>query len=78
MAKNICARVGERIRVLRMRRRWRQIDLAEHADVSQKHISDVESGKTETGLLTLERIALALNVAPAELLQFDSPPPVKR
>ncbi len=69
MAKDICVRLGRRIRALRRRRGWRQIDLAAHAELSKTHVSDLESGKREICLLTLERIAIALETTPSDLLQ---------
>ena len=74
MAENICVKLGRRIRGLRRRRGWRQIDLAEHAQLSMTHISDLERGQREICLLTLERIAIALEVTPSELLRFDAIP----
>jgi transcriptional regulator with XRE-family HTH domain len=38
-------RFGRLIRVLRQRRRWRQVDLARRADTSQSVISDLELGR---------------------------------
>ena len=70
MAEDICSNVGRKIRALRRKRHWRQIDLAEHAGISQKHISELESGKTEACLLTLNAIAIALGVTPDELLRI--------
>ena len=61
--------LGKRIRSLRIRKRWRQSDLAAHAEISQTHISDLELGRREICLLTLERLALALDVTPSELLR---------
>lgn len=40
-------RIGRVIRVLRLRRGWRQIDLAIRAGVSQSAISDMERGRIE-------------------------------
>lgn len=69
MSSNICVQVGKRIRTLRRRKGWRQIDLAAHAEVSKTHITEVERGKRELCLNTLERIARALEVHPADLLR---------
>lgn len=61
--------LGRRIRLLRRARGWRQIDLAAHAELSKTHICELELGKREIGLVTLERIAVALDTQPSELLQ---------
>ncbi len=68
MATDICIRVGERIRVLREERGWRQIDLAEHAHLHKNHISEVERGQREVGLRALEAIANALGVLTSQIL----------
>jgi transcriptional regulator with XRE-family HTH domain len=68
MSTGICQQVGKRIRTLRQKRGWRQVDLAVAAGVGKTHISDIENGKRELGLLTLERIANALGLPPGDLL----------
>lgn len=69
MESTLPMRVGRRIRSLRRRKEWRLVDLAEQSGVSKTHISDIETGKREVCLLTLERIAIALNVHPSDLLK---------
>jgi len=69
MATDICIRLGKRIRQLRKARKWRQIDLAAHAKLSQNHICDLERGQTEIGLRNLEAVARALDVTPDKLLK---------
>lgn len=69
MASNICVLLGERIRLLRKRKGWRQIDLAEHSGVHEVHISDLERGTREVGLLTLFAIAQALEVTLSDLFK---------
>ena len=36
--------------------------LADHADIGQDHLSELERGKKEIGIRVLERIAAALDV----------------
>jgi transcriptional regulator with XRE-family HTH domain len=57
---------------MRERRRgrgWRQIDLAAHAELSKTHICELKTGKREVGLLTLRRIAVALEVKMSDLFR---------
>ncbi len=68
MATEITVLLGKKIRELRKERSWRQIDLAAHAELSKTHVSELESGKREVGLKTLERIADALEVRMSEIL----------
>lgn len=69
MASDICALVGEKIRKLRKKKGWRQIDLAEHSGVHEVHISDLERGAREAGLRTLHALSQALEVKLSELLK---------
>lgn len=69
MTRDICVVLGERIRQLRTERGWRQIDLAEHAGVHENYISDLEMGRKEICLRTLQSVAAAFNLKAAELLR---------
>ena len=69
MASGIRVQLGERIRDLRRKRGWRQIDLAVHAELSKTHICDVETGKREIGLEALKRVAEALDQTLSDLLK---------
>jgi len=69
MATAICIQLGKRIQKLRRARGWRQIDLAAHAELSKTHVSDLERGYREVGLLALLRIAHALDMKMSDLLK---------
>lgn len=62
MATDICVRVGRRIRVLRTKREWTQAMLADHAELTREHLSELENGHKEIGIRALEKIARALGV----------------
>ena len=68
MPRDICTSLGKRIRELRKERGWRQIDLAEQAGINENYVSDLETGKKEVCLRTLQVLARALGVKTAELL----------
>ena len=68
MATDICVRLGRRIRVLRTERGWTQQVLADHAEISREHLAELEAGNKEAGIRTVERLANALNVKTASLL----------
>ena len=55
-------RVGRRIRVLRSEREWTQAMLADHAELTREHLSELENGHKEIGIRALEKIAQALGV----------------
>lgn len=61
MAKDICVAVGDRIRDLRVRKNWRQIDLAAYAEISENDVSDLELGRKEFCIRTLQAIASAFD-----------------
>ena len=49
--------IGKRIRTLRKRKGWTQIDMAVTLDMNRGHISDIEQGKREVGIIGLQAIA---------------------
>lgn len=68
MARDICILLGQRIRELRMAKNWRQIDLAEQAGINENYVSDLEIGKKEVCLRTLQALAGALGLKIEELI----------
>jgi transcriptional regulator with XRE-family HTH domain len=56
------------VRRLRYAREWSQEELAHRAKVSRVYVSYVENRKQVPTLITLERMAKAFAVDPAELL----------
>lgn len=69
MATDICVRFGKRIRELRKKRGWTQVYLAEHTGFGSVYISQLEHGKKEPGLRTIEVLALSFDLTPAQLLK---------
>jgi transcriptional regulator with XRE-family HTH domain len=63
MATDICIRIGRRIRDLRLKQGMTQTILADHAQITREHLSELENGKKEIGVRTLERITAALGVS---------------
>lgn len=59
--------VGERIRVLRKRKQLSQLALSARSGIDRTYLSDIENGKRNISLLTLNNLALALDV-PIEML----------
>ena len=68
MATDICVRIGRRIRLPRTERGWTQAMLADHAELTREHLSELENGNKEIGVRALERIAIALDKNLSELL----------
>jgi transcriptional regulator with XRE-family HTH domain len=65
----LLVRLGERIQTLRKAKGWTQTDLAVHLDMNRGHISDIERGKREVGIITLQVIARGLETTMAQLLK---------
>ncbi len=69
MARDICVRLGQRIREFRKTRGWRQLDLAAHSGLNENYISDVELGRKEICIRSLKKIASGLGVPLAKLME---------
>jgi transcriptional regulator with XRE-family HTH domain len=69
MATDICVRFGRRIRELRRKRGWTQVYMATHTGLGSVYVSQLELGKKEPGLRTIEILALSFEMTPAQLLR---------
>src|SRR5215213_8959223 len=61
-------RLGERVRTIRSRRGMSRKALAKHSDVSERYLAQLESGTGNCSVVLLRRIAQALSVPIAELI----------
>jgi XRE family aerobic/anaerobic benzoate catabolism transcriptional regulator len=62
------ARLGERVRTMRSRRGMSRKVLARHSDVSERYLAQLEAGHGNCSIVLLRRIADALSVPVAELV----------
>jgi transcriptional regulator with XRE-family HTH domain len=71
METNIRLRIGKRIKELRKKQKMTQARLSETAGIDYKYLQRLE-GKNPPALKvdTIEKLAEALRVKPAELLKF--------
>ena len=69
MATSICVRFGRRVRELRKKRGWTQVYLAAHSGLGSVYISQLEHGKKEPGLRTIEILAISFDLTPAQLFR---------
>lgn len=60
---------GDKVRGLRKARGWLQQDLADQAGVSMQTVSNLETGRHAPEFPTLAKIAKALGVGLADLLE---------
>ena len=65
----IASRFGERLRELRKLRGWTQVRLAEELGIDRSYISDMENGKKNVCLPTMEVIAQGFEISLAQLVR---------
>ncbi len=63
--------LGRRIRNLRKRKGITIAELAEMAEISQKHLGEIELGKQNPTIETIERISHIFNMSLSELFDFE-------
>src|SRR6478752_7645242 len=68
------AELGARVRAWRARRGMTRKQLAHDSGLSERFLADVEGGKGNVSINSLEAAARALNLTILDLLQ-DAPPP---
>jgi len=66
---------GERVRAERARRGMSRKLLADHAGISERYITQVESGKGNVSILLLRQIAAALGLPLSRLVEDENPSP---
>lgn len=66
---------GERVRAERARRGMSRKLLAAHARISERYITQLESGKGNVSILLLRQIAAALGLPLSRLVEDESPSP---
>jgi len=70
--------LGKRVRELRDRLGLTRKMVAQEADVSERHLAQVESGEGNVSVVLLQRIAGALHVSLAELFSPETPGPAEK
>jgi transcriptional regulator with XRE-family HTH domain len=66
---NSARKLGENIRKIREEKQMTQIELCRKLSVDRAYMSNVENGKKNPTLLTMEKIAKALGVSIEELMK---------
>ena len=64
--------LGKRVRELRNRRGLTRKMMAKEADVSERHLAQLEAGEGNVSIVLLRRIAAALHVSLAELFAVET------
>lgn len=69
MSSDIAARFGLRIRQLREKKGWTQVEMAHRFGIDRGHISDMERGKKNACLPILEVLSKGFEVSISELMR---------
>ena len=69
MPADIRVRFGARLQSLRKKRRWTQVELADYLGLRRTYISDLERGKRNVSLMTIEVIARGFGLSVSQLLR---------
>ena len=69
MANDICTQFGRKVRKLRLARGWSQTYLAVHTGLGRPFISDLERGKKEPCLRSVEILALGFEITLSQLFK---------
>src|SRR5271168_3661566 len=70
--------LGTRVREIRNRRGMTRKMVAHEADVSERHLAQLETGEGNISIVLLRRIAAALNVSLVELFAPEAEEPVQK
>ncbi len=62
-------KIGKRLREIRTAKGWTQEKLEELSGLDRTYISDIERGVRNPSVKSIEKLAKALRVKPAELLR---------
>lgn len=62
-------KLGQNLRKLRLKKKMSQVDLATALNVDRAYISNIENGRMNPTLSTLEKIAGALGISMSELVK---------
>jgi len=66
---NIAARFGQRLRHLREKAGWSQVEMAHRFGIDRGHLSELENGKRNICLPLLETLADGFKITISELMR---------
>ena len=72
MSRDICDRIGIRIRELRKAQGWTQFELSERIGIDRSYLAEVETGKIEICIRNLDLVAQTFGMELHQLLRFPS------
>lgn len=66
---NVAVRFGLRLRFLRIKRSWSQVEMSERFGIDRGHLSDLEHGKKNVCLPLLEVLSKGFDMSISELMK---------
>jgi len=69
VSTDIRVRLGNRVRNLRRKQGWTQVEMAEFLGVDRSYLSEIETGKKDPSLRVLKTIADGFKLTLAQLLR---------
>lgn len=69
MSNDICAKLGQRVRKMRLARKQGQVELAEMLGLDRSYLSEIETGKKNPSLTTIQILAKGLGTTVSRLLK---------
>lgn len=69
MSTDIRVRLGNRIRTLRRKGGWTQVELADLLGIDRSYLSEIETGKKDPSLRVLKTIADGFDLSLSKLLR---------
>ncbi len=68
MSTDIRVRLGSRVRTLRRKRGWTQVEMAEALGIDRSYLSEIETGKKDPSLTILKTLADGFELTLSQLL----------
>jgi transcriptional regulator with XRE-family HTH domain len=69
VAADIKARLGKRIRSLRLEKGWSQVEMADLLGMNRGYLSEIETGKKDPSLTMLKILADGLSIPLSKLVE---------
>ncbi len=69
MSTDIRVRLGNRVRALRKKHTWTQVELADMLGIDRSYLSEIETGKKDPSLRVLKTIADGFKLSLSQLLR---------
>jgi transcriptional regulator with XRE-family HTH domain len=69
VSTDIRIQLGRRVRELRLKKSWTQVEMADFLGMDRSYLSEIETGKKDPSLTMLRHLAQGLSVSLAELLK---------